>query len=238
MKRAFSIILSLVLILSLSGCATFTILPKEVNSQIAAPTQQNVPVASDPDSTEESAPAPIATEPTATEPTQAPTQPSEPPAEQPTVAESQPPAQITKAEAKAIALAHAKAEASAIRDYEIELERNERVPHYDISFDFNGKEYEYEIDLYSGEILKSHAEADDNAPAQTLGNITAAEAKAIAFAHAKVQESSVRDLEIEKETERKQTFYEISFHAGGYDYDYEIDASSGGVLHHEKELDD
>ena len=250
MKKVFALLFAFVLIFSLAGCATITALPKTenipekdtVNTPVANnAVSQDDPIEQTPEPTQtEPAPTQIEPEPTQTEPapTPEPTTPKQPEEQEPEPSESQPPAKKTKSEAKAIALAHANAKESAVRDFEIELERDEAIPHYDISFDWDGKEYEYEIDLYSGKILKSHAEADNDQPAETPAGITAKEAKAAALAHAKVKESALRDYEAEKETERKQTFYEISFHAGGYDYEYKVDATSGKILHWEKELDD
>ena len=68
--------------------------------------------------------------------------------------------------------------------------------------------------------------------------ITAKEAVAAALAHAGVTETQVRDLEAELEKERGELYYEVSFEAGPYDYEYLIGVDSAEVVHFEKEIDD
>ena len=60
--------------------------------------------------------------------------------------------------------------------------------------------------------------------------ITLEEAKAIAYAHAGVSESDVRD----KSYERDDGIFEIDFEHGGYEYDYDI-SRQGEILKAEKE---
>ena len=67
---------------------------------------------------------------------------------------------------------------------------------------------------------------------------TLAQAKKIALDHAGVKQADARDLEAELDWENGKEIYEVSFEAGGYDYDYEIDAYSGKILRSEKERDD
>lgn len=64
------------------------------------------------------------------------------------------------------------------------------------------------------------------------------EIKQIIFSHAKVKASDAWDVEVDLDTENGKLVYEISFDAGGYEFDYEIDASTGKVLRSEKERND
>ena len=63
-------------------------------------------------------------------------------------------------------------------------------------------------------------------------------AKAAAFKHAKVDEKSVRDLEIEMDFEYGAMVYEVDFASEEFEYDYSIDAKKGEVVHSHKEVDD
>lgn len=63
-------------------------------------------------------------------------------------------------------------------------------------------------------------------------------AKNAAFEHAKVKASDAWDVEVDLDTENGKLVYEVSFNVDRYDYEYEIDAYSGKVLRSEKELDD
>lgn len=71
---------------------------------------------------------------------------------------------ISKSQAKAAALNHAKLDETKIQEYEIELDENdddkERAV-YEIQFKQGNKEYEYEIDAFTGVVLESDTEIDD-----------------------------------------------------------------------------
>lgn len=62
-------------------------------------------------------------------------------------------------------------------------------------------------------------------------------AKNAAFKHANVKASDAWDVEVDLDTENGKLVYEVSFDFGGYEYDYDIDAYSGKVLRSEKEKD-
>jgi len=68
--------------------------------------------------------------------------------------------QLTKAEAKSIALKHAGVKEADTRELEVELDRDDGTLHFDVDFESGGYEYDYEIDAYSGKILKSQKERD------------------------------------------------------------------------------
>lgn len=59
------------------------------------------------------------------------------------------------------ACAHAGVDASQITRLENELDKDDGVVCYEISFHYNGMEYEYEIDATSGTVLKFESERDD-----------------------------------------------------------------------------
>ena len=65
--------------------------------------------------------------------------------------------------------------------------------------------------------------------------LTKEEVKTLVFSHAKVDEAVVTDLDVELDMENGKVVYDISFDAGGYEYDYDIDAYTGKILRNEKE---
>ena len=67
---------------------------------------------------------------------------------------------VTKESAKAIALAAAGVTEGEIREYEIELDRDNGVLHYDVEFKVGNVEYEYEIDAQTGDIRERDREID------------------------------------------------------------------------------
>jgi len=123
---------------------------------------------------------------------------------------------------------------------------------YEVEFDANGMEYDYEINALTGEVVRFTKEADDdaddgketeketeneNSSIDTSSFIGEEAAKEKALAHAGVAVGDVREYECELDEENGVWVYEISFNAAGYEYDYEIDAVTGEVIRSEKELD-
>ena len=60
-------------------------------------------------------------------------------------------------------------------------------------------------------------------------------AKAAALAHAGVKEADAVGLVVEQDWEDGAQIYDVSFYAGGLEYDYEVDAATGAVLKMEQE---
>lgn len=59
----------------------------------------------------------------------------------------------------------------------------------------------------------------------------------IALAHAGLERAQVRDLQCELDRENGIMVYEVEFESGQYDYEYDIEATTGKVLKSKKELD-
>lgn len=72
----------------------------------------------------------------------------------------------------------------------------------------------------------------------TKGYIGAAKAKSIALKHAALSKSKVRGLKAKLDKEHGIMVYEVEFHYGHYEYDYEINAKTGAIIDYEKEWDD
>lgn len=68
--------------------------------------------------------------------------------------------------------------------------------------------------------------------------ISAAEAKAIALAHAGLTADQVKGLRAEYDRDDGRPEYEVEFRVGNWEYDYEIHAETGKILNWEKEIDD
>lgn len=67
-----------------------------------------------------------------------------------------------------------------------------------------------------------------------IGN---AKAESIALQHAGLQRNQVRDFECKLDKEHGALVYDVDFNYGGYEYEYEIDAYSGGILNVDKSRD-
>lgn len=70
-------------------------------------------------------------------------------------------AKISRDKAKQIALEHAKFKESDIKNYHIELDKDNGHLEYDIEFNYNGAEYDYEIDAKTGEIRSNSKDIED-----------------------------------------------------------------------------
>ena len=67
---------------------------------------------------------------------------------------------ISRDEAISIALNHAKLSKSDVRDLEAELDKENGVQIYEVSFESGGYDYEYDINAETGKILRSAKERD------------------------------------------------------------------------------
>lgn len=70
-------------------------------------------------------------------------------------------AKISRDEAKKIALDHANVKEDDIKNYHIDLDKDNGVLEYDIEFDHNGTEYDYEIDANTGDIREHSTDKAD-----------------------------------------------------------------------------
>ena len=77
-----------------------------------------------------------------------------------------------------------------------------------------------------------------NNKSSSSGYIGEQKANDIAFKHAGVSVSSVNELETELDRENGTVVYDVSFSAGGYEYDYEINATTGKIARYDSEIDD
>ncbi len=146
---------------------------------------------------------------------------------------------ISREEAKKIALEHAKVKEADVRDLEIELDKDAGTLHYDVDFEVGGNDYDYEIDAKTGKILRSEtpAKSESTPKEESKKELTAAEARDKALKHAGFKKSEVRDLEVELDRDGGKKHFDVSFEKDGYDYEYEIDATTGKILKSEKERD-
>ncbi len=160
-------------------------------------------------------------------------------------------AYIGEAAAKEIALADAGVVESDLTKYEWDIDTERGVMVYEIEFSSGGYEYDYDINAVTGEIVNQNYEWDDdyhgtvqsqnqnqtqtqtpgtNSGITTSAEVTEEEAKAAALNHAGVAESDVLYTKSELDYDDGRLLYEIEFIAGVYEYEYEIDASTGEVL--------
>lgn len=147
---------------------------------------------------------------------------------------------ISTEEAKEIALAHAGVQKETARFDGVEWELKKGSPVYEIEFKADGVEYEYDIHAQTGKIIQSRTEGKQQNGESTADpdHITVEEAKAIALSHAGVSTEEARFEETDLDFDHGKEVFEISFEVGRTEYEYEIDAHTGKILHVEKDIDD
>ena len=92
-------------------------------------------------------------------------------------------------------------------------------------------------------LLESHSAAEEN-PISSVGSASdkayigtdAAVEKALT--HASLSYDEITSLKTELDWDDGMMVYEVEFHAGGYEYEYEINAKTGDILKSEKERED
>ena len=159
--------------------------------------------------------------------------------------------------AKAIALSDAGLSAASVTFTEAKQDFDDGVPNYDLDFYTATHEYDYEINAQTGAIMDKSVEVNEHAVRETKPAATAAptaaptaaateaarsfigvdRAKSIALGHAGVSASSVSFSKAKLDDDDGRGVYEIEFYVGNTEYDYEIDAYSGGIIEYDKDRD-
>lgn len=157
--------------------------------------------------------------------------------------------------ARQIAITHATVDEANVTKYESELDFEKGVMVYDIEFDCEGFEYDYDINAETGEVIKSDKEQEGkknqsattpgsnnsgNSNGNNSGNETAYigenAALSAALTHAGLAaDAAVERYECKLDREKGQMVYELEFVFEGCEYDYDINAESGAVVKYEKE---
>ena len=142
--------------------------------------------------------------------------------------------------AKEIAFRHAGVNADDIREMEVELDFDDGKMLYELEFKVQNREFEYDIDAKSGEILKYEVDgrAEQGGQRPSTEYIGLSNAEDIAFKHAGVSRNQVRDLDSELERDDGKVYYEVDFEVGNTEYEYDIDAVTGRILDYEIDHDD
>ena len=149
---------------------------------------------------------------------------------------------ISADEAKSIALSDAGISSSDALGLRVKQDWDDGTALYEVEFRAGGAEYEYDIRLSDGAILKSERDMDNNytyfAAASGSGALIGeAAAKSAALSHAGVSAAQVREMECELDQDDGIDVYEIEFKAGQMEYEYEINARTGAVLKAEQDWD-
>lgn len=137
------------------------------------------------------------------------------------------------------------ADASRVR---VSADRDDGRVVYDVRFDVDGTEYDYEILASDGQVVSSDIEQrrdiryneERNTDGRQNGNSTdvaVSSEKAIETALAKVPGATENDIRIELDYDDGRYKYEGDIIYDRVEYDFEIDANSGEILEWSEERD-
>lgn len=153
--------------------------------------------------------------------------------------------QISKSKAKKIALKDAGLTASEVSGMRVVLDVDDDGTDptvYDVEFYAGNIEYDYEIDVETGEIVSKDKDAehiDVSAMNQTNADVISKnKAKQAALKHAGVKESDVTGLQVKLDQDDGIYEYEVEFYIGRQEYSYEINAVNGEIISYETDYDD
>ncbi len=144
-------------------------------------------------------------------------------------------------EAQRIVLENAGVTAEEVTVTKAKLDFEKGAYVYEIEFKKGTVEYEYEINAVTGAVIKfevDNDEDDDDDKVPVGQYISVEDAKRTAFAHAGVTAENAVIEKAELDVEHGVVIYEIEFKAGGYEYEYEINATTGTIISQDKEIDD
>ena len=165
-------------------------------------------------------------------------------------------AQISVDDAKKAAFTNAGLAESDVVLKKAALDYDDGMAKYDVDFYCTDTEYEYDIDATTGTVLKceksimdveDYAERDllvkkaagSAAPAQAQG-VTEDQALDIALKHAGLSKGDISALRIHQDFDDDMgvTKYDIEFHVGAREYNYDIDTTTGDIYESEVDIDD
>jgi len=144
-------------------------------------------------------------------------------------------ASISGEQAKEIALKHAGINKDAALFVKVEAEHKPNRIIYDIEFYADNKEYDYEIDGNTGEILSFDYEIENgrypsNSPNNSQKYISEADAKAIALEKAGLDASQITYKKCKFEFDDGLAIFDIEIISNGKEYEFEINAVTGDIL--------
>ncbi len=151
--------------------------------------------------------------------------------------------EITQQQALEIALAHAGLTQEQVTALGSHYELDDGIPQWDVDFRAGDWEYDYSIHGETGAVLDWDKDYEPlappaNAPEAPATQLSEADAKAIALAHAGLTEDQVRRLKVKLDRDDGILVYELEFLSGNYEYEYDIHAETGTILEWDKEIDD
>ena len=164
--------------------------------------------------------------------------------------------QITVEDAKVAAFAHAGVKEKDVVLKKAALDRDDDmgIVKYEVDFYAVDKDFEYDIDATTGAVIKAEREAMDaedyaemKALKQTMKKeaakvtgLTEDGALDIALKHAGVAKSDIsfNRVHLDFDDDLGKTFFDVEFHVGAKEYNYDIDPVTGAIYEFDVDIDD
>ena len=121
---------------------------------------------------------------------------------------------------------------------ELEIEKNS----YEVEFYYNNIEYEYKVDAKNGRVIYNNFKINtnhntnnnkNNSSTSDTQNIQMEKAKEIALTDAKIDINNVTFTETKQDYDDGRLIYEIEFIYNHTEYNYEIDGTTGEIIHYD-----
>ena len=144
---------------------------------------------------------------------------------------------LSKEQAKEIALSNARVTENDVKSIKAEKDREDGKTVYEIEFyTKDNREYDYEIDANTGDIISYDSDAESVKPSATEETQLITEEKAKEIALAKVPGATTQDIrKFKKDRDDGRYVYEGEILYNKTEYDFEIDAHSGEIVKWEHE---
>ena len=142
---------------------------------------------------------------------------------------------ISENEAKSIALKDAGITEDQTSGIRVKLERDDGVHQYEGEFYAGDKEYDYEIDAVTGNILNKDMDIEDDFQKSGTSDASISEGEARKIALNEVSGAGENDIRIHQDKDDGRTIYEGTIIYKERKYEFEIDANSGKILEWEEE---
>lgn len=141
-------------------------------------------------------------------------------------------AEITEPQAKEIAFQDAGIKETDVKGIRVEKDFDDGRHQYDVDFYAGNTEYDYEIDIYTGDILSRDYDIENDfeygQKVQSTDYITKEEAIKIVLD--RVKGATEKQVIIELDEEDGRLIYEGEVHYNDREYEFEMNASNGDML--------
>ena len=140
---------------------------------------------------------------------------------------------ITEAEAKEIALAHADKAVADVTFTRMKLDTEDGRNVYEVGFYYENREYDYDIDAFTGEIIGYDHDTEGRTANNAVGDIGEDAARDLILE--KAEGASEGDIVIRQNTNDGEPIYEGTVAYGAKNYVFQVDAINGEITKWEEE---